>query len=275
MGMARLRSNTRVVAIVLAVILAGVAAYALLSYIRGVETRTQEDFDPVDAYVAAELIPAGTSANAAVAGNLIELRSVPSVAVPQGAVGDLAQLEGTVAVVDILPGEVLVADRFGTDVIAPRGLREIPQDKEAISVEVGVVQGVAGFISPGDQVSVIAELTIPDELDEPEEPAEGEEAPPPVEPTESIITQYLLQDVEVLAVGRRVILEGEDQVQQTEQVLMTLALDPEDAEKLVFAWNNGALHFTLLPPEVEGSEIPPLERPVETPGRSFDTIFED
>jgi pilus assembly protein CpaB len=273
--MARLRSNTRVLAIVLAVILAGVAAYALLSYIRGVETRTQEDFDPVDAYVAAELIPAGTSANAAVAGNLIELRSVPSVAVPEGAVGDLTQLEGTVAVVDILPGEVLVTDRFGTDVIAPRGLREIPQDKEAISVEVGVVQGVAGFISPGDQVSVIAQLTIPDELDEPEEPAEGETAPPPAEQTESIITQYLLQDVEVLAVGRRVITEGEDQVQQTEQVLMTLALDPEEAERLVFAWSNGSLHFTLLPPEVEGSEIPPLERPVETPGRSFDTIFED
>lgn len=272
--MARLRSNTRVMAIVLAVILAGVAAYALFSYIRGVETRTQEDFDPVDAYVASELIPAGTSANAAVAGNLIELRSVPSVAVPEGAVGDLAQLEGTVAVVDILPGEVLVADRFGTDVIAPRGLREIPQDKEAISIEVGVVQGVAGFISAGDQVSVIAELSIPDELEEPEEPAEGEPIAP-VEQTESIITQYLLQDVEVLAVGRRVILEGEDQVQQTEQVLMTLALDPADAERLVFAWNNGSLHFTLLPPEVDGSEIPPLERPVETPGRSFDTIFED
>jgi pilus assembly protein CpaB len=270
--MARLRSNTRVLAIILAVILAGVAAYALLSYIQGVETRTQEDFDPVDAYVAADLIPAGTSANAAVAGNLIELRSVPSVAVPPGAVGDLAQLEGTVAVVDILPGEVLVADRFGTDVIAPRGLREIPQDKEAISIEVGVVQGVAGFISAGDQVSVIAEVTIPDE---PVEVADGEEAAAPPEETETIFTQYLLQDVEVLAVGRRVILEGEDQVQQTEQVLMTLALDPDEAEKLVFASNNGVLHFTLLPPETEDPETPPLERPVETPGRSVDTIFED
>jgi pilus assembly protein CpaB len=273
--MARLRSNTRVIAIVLAVILAAVAAYALFSYIRGVETRTQEDFEPVEAYVAADLIPAGTSASAAVAGNLVEQRSVPAVAVPEGAVGDLAQLEGTVAVADILPGEVLRADRFGTDVVAPRGLREIPQDKEAIAVEVGVAQGVAGFIAPGDQVSVIAEVVIPEEGAAPAEPVEGEAAPPPVEPIQSVFTQYLLQDVEVLAVGRRVVTEGEDQVQQTEQMLMTLALDPEDAERLVFAWNNGTLHFTLLPPEVEGSEIPPLERPVETPGRSLDTIFED
>jgi hypothetical protein len=65
--MAKLSSNTRVIAIVLAVILAVVAAVALLSYIRGVETRTQEEFEPVDAFVAAELIPAGTSAEAAVA----------------------------------------------------------------------------------------------------------------------------------------------------------------------------------------------------------------
>jgi Flp pilus assembly protein CpaB len=68
--------------------------------------------------------------------------------------------------------------------------------------------------------------------------------------------QYLLQDVEVLAVGRRVVQEGEDQVQQTEQVLMTLALEPEDAERLVFAYNNGSLHFTLLPPESEDPDDP-------------------
>jgi Flp pilus assembly protein CpaB len=124
-------------------------------------------------------------------------------------------------------------------------------------------------------VSVIAEIVFPEETTAPAEPVEEEAPPPTVEPTQSVVTQYLLQDVEVLAVGRRVVTEGEDQVQQTEQMLMTLALDPEDAERLVFAWNNGTLHFTLLPPEVEGSEIPILERPVETPGRSFDTIFQD
>jgi pilus assembly protein CpaB len=272
--MARLRSNnTRVIAIVLAVILAGLAAYALFSYIRGVETRTQEEFEPVDAFVAAELIPAGTSAEAAVAGGLIEPRSVPAAALPPNAIGSLTQIEGTVAVVDILAGEVIVSDRFGEGAVAPRGLREIPQDREAVSIEVGVVQGVAGFISPGDQVSVIAQLTLP-EAAEPEEPEDGEPAATP-EPTQTTVVQYLLQDVEVLAVGRRVVQEGEDQVQPTEQVLMTLALTPEDAERLVFAYNQGSLHFTLLPPESEDPEEPGLDRPVETPGRTFDNIFQD
>jgi pilus assembly protein CpaB len=267
--MASLRSNTRVIAIVVAVLLAGVAAFALFSYIRGVETRTQEEFDPVDAFVATEQIAAGTTAEAAVAAGLIEPRSVPQASLPANAVASLTQIEGTVATVDILPGEVIVADRFGETTAAPRGLREIPQDMEAISVQVGVVQGVAGFISPGDQVSVIAEVLLPTE-----EEAVDEEVAPVT--GESTVVQYLLQDVEVLAVGRRVIQEGEDQVQQTEQVLMTLAVEPEDAERLVFAFNNGSLHFTLLPPESEDPDDEPgLDRPIDTPGRTFDTIFED
>jgi pilus assembly protein CpaB len=268
--MAKLSSNTRVIAIVLAVILAIIATFALLSYIRGVETRTQEEFEPVDAFVAAELIPAGTSAEAAVASGLIQPRAIPQASLPANAIGALAQIEGTVAVVDILPGEVIVADRFGATTAGPRGLRPIPQDREAISIEVGVVQGVAGFISPGDQVSVIAQLQLPADLtaaeDEEEEGAAQEEI---------TFVQYLLQDVEVLAVGRRVVQEGEDQVQQTEQILMTLALEPEDAERLVYAYNNGSLHFTLLPAESDDPDDPSLERPIETPGRSLDTIFAD
>jgi pilus assembly protein CpaB len=267
--MARLRTNTRVIAIVLAVLLAAVAAVALMTYIRGVETRTQEDFEPVDAFVATETVPAGTSAEAAVAAGLIEPRAVPEASLPTNAVATLAQIEGLVAVVDILPGEVIVADRFGESVAAPRGLGDIPQDMEAVSVQVGVVQGVAGFISPGDQVSVIVELLQPTE-------AEAVDVETTPEPGEATVVQYLLQDVEVLAVGRRVIQEGEDQVQQTEQVLMTLALEPEDAERLVFAYNNGSLHFTLLPPESEDPDDEPgLERPVQTPGRTFDTLFDD
>jgi pilus assembly protein CpaB len=265
--MAKFGGNTRIVAIVAAVLLAVVAAVALLSYIRGVEVRTQEEFEPVDAFVATERIAAGTSAEVAVAGGLIEPRAIPQASLPANAIGSLTQIEGTVATVDILPGEVIVAERFGDSTAAPSGLREIPQDKEAISIQVGVVQGVAGFISPGDQVSVIAELLLP-----PGTEAQDVEA---AEDEELTIVQYLLQDVEVLAVGRRVVQEGEDQVQQTEQVLMTLALDPEQAERLVFAYNNGALHFTLLPPESEDPDDPGLDRPVDTPGRTFDTILED
>jgi pilus assembly protein CpaB len=276
--MARVGVNTRVIAIVLAIILAAIAAWALLSYVRGVEARTQEDFEPVDAFVAIETIVAGTSAEAATAAGQIEARSIPQVAVPDNAIGTLTQIEGLVAVVDILPGEVIIADRFG-DAVAEttqRGLREIPPGAEAISVEVTVPQGVAGFINAGDQVSIIAELILPG--DDPAPDDEADEATEEADAADLPLAQYLLQDVEVLAVGRRLAQvgeDGEDQVQTTEQVLMTLALVPADAEKLVFANNNGVLYFTLLPPESPDPEVEAPERPIATPGRTFDNIFAD
>jgi pilus assembly protein CpaB len=259
--MARMRINFRFVAIVLAVILAVVAAVALLSYIRGLESRTQAEFEPLDVFVAVERIEAGTPAEMAVAGGLIEPRAVPRSAVPAGAITSTAQIEGTVAVVDILPGEVVVAARFGDAPQTVRGLREFPDEKEAISVQVSVPPGVAGFLTGGDRVSIIAQLEIPEDDDADDETATDATLA-------GFLTRYLIQDVEVLAVGRRIVQGDTDEVQQTEQVLVTLAVDPEEAERLVFAALNGSLYFTLLPEE------PFPDRPIETPGRTIDNIFD-
>lgn len=250
------RGNVRLGAIVVAVILAVVATVALVSYIRGVESRTQEQLAPVQAFVAADLVPAGTSAEAAVAGGLIEQRDIPSAAVPPGAITSLAQIEGTVAASDIQPGEVILEARFGEVTQTARGLRPIPEGQQAISVEVSVPPGVAGFISPGDFVSLLAQFDVPVEGDD-EEAGETTQAQ----------LAFLVQSVEVLAVGRRVVqAEGQDQVQPTEQVLVTLAVDAEQAEQVAFAALNGSMWFTLLPEE--------LEAPVDTPGRTLDNIFE-
>jgi pilus assembly protein CpaB len=78
-------------------------------------------------------------------------------------------------------------------------------------------------------------------------------------------TQYLLQGVDVLAVGQRQV-QTDEQEGTVSSVLMTLAVQPEDAERLVFAVANGSLYFTLLPEDAE---------PVETPGRTFGDLFDD
>ena len=74
----------------------------------------------------------------------------------------------------------------------------------------------------------------------------------------------------MLAIGRRVLVTNEqgqeqDQVQQTESVLATLAVTDQQAEQLVFALNEGSLYFTLL---AEGYEAQ------DTPGRTFDDLFQ-
>jgi pilus assembly protein CpaB len=264
--MAALRGvSFRVLAIVLAIVLAAVATLAITSYLDSLEAEREAELQPVEAFVAAQRIPEGTTGEQAVAQNLIERREIPQNVVAPGAISSLSQLEGRVAAVDILPGEQIISARF-VEPQAARGLAPIPDDMQAISLEVGIPPGVAGFIQPGDRVSIIARLDVGDPDEQAEQTEEGAEA------GEGARVQFLLQGVEVLAIGQRVIVQQQDGGEQSQvnrgegRVLMTVALSPVDAEKLAYAIFEGQLYFTLLPED--------QEFPVDTPGRTRDNAFE-
>ena len=247
----------RTVAVVAAVVLALIATAAITMYIRGIEQRAFDDAEMVEVFVAQEEIPEGISASAASEAGSIAREDRPSVSVPDGAVASLDELSGLVSADPILPGEVLVRARWVDPADARATGIDIPEGMEAVSVQVGIPPGVAGFIRSGDRVSLIATLTAPgpevEEEDDVEQPDETR-------------TQYLLQGIDVLAVGQRVAGadEGDDIQEGTGQVLMTVALEPEDAERLVFAIENASLYFTLLPDDAE---------PADTPGRTFGNLF--
>lgn len=271
MAQSRLRFTKRAVAVVLALILAGVATAALTIFVKGVETRTLAEGEPVEAFVAKDTIPAGTTAEQAIAAGLVVRQPVPRRNVPAGAIGALGDIEGRIAVANISRGEEIVADRF----VLPAQLAtqlEIPEGHHAMAIEVGVPEGVAGFVQPGDRIGVIARIEVPDPTQpdqpiDPANPAAGTE-----EATETRV-QFILMGVEVLAVGNRVgpLPAPQPGVETPEEqaptsLLATLALTPADAEKLAFARWQGELHFTLMP---EGAES------VETPGRTAETYFDD
>lgn len=243
--------SKRTLALVVSVVLAGVAAVALTSYVRGVEDKAFEGAETVEAFVAKDTIPVGTSGDIAIERALIERSVIPRKVVPVDAISSLEDIRGKIAGATIFRGEPILGPRF----ILPsqaRGILTIPQDRVAISVEVGIPPGVAGFIQPKDHVSIIALLTVP---------RGGAGAA-----TEAR-TQFLLQNVEVLAVGRRVVVTADGQAgeqQATDRVLMTLALRPVEAEKLAFAVFQGQLYFTLLP---TGG------RPASTQGRTAGNAF--
>lgn len=258
--MARLRGVGRVLASGAAIVLAAVATVAITTYVRGIEQRAFDDAELVEVFVAQEEIPAGMSSTGASEAGLIGRDRAPRASVPDGAITALDQLDGQVALERILVGETIVRGRWADPAVATRVL-DIPEGFEAISVEVGVPPGVAGFVEGGDQVSLIVTVQEPPTVTT---DADGTETEEPGE----IRTQYLLQSIQVLAVGQRrtTTEDGEEGAPQTaSQILMTLALEPEDAERLVFAVENGSLYFTLLPEDAE---------PVATPGRTLDDLFE-
>lgn len=255
-----MRGAGRALAVIAALVLAAVAVYAITTYIRGIEQRAFEDAELVEVLIAQDEIPEGISAEAAADAELIELGTIPNRNVPEGAVTSLEDIEGLIAIDRVLPNEVLVLGRWGSpDEVDARTL-DIPEDFQALSVQVAIPPGVAGFVRPGDEVSLIATT----DTTEVEEEEDGE-----IVVTEGEIrSQYLLQNISVLSVGQRVTTEegGEDVEEGGGNVLLTVALEPEDAERLVFAIETSSLYFTLLPPDAD---------PVETPGRSLEDLFDE
>lgn len=263
--MSRISPPKRAIAVSVAVLLAAVATFALVSYVRGVEAEVAEANESVQAYVAKDVIAQGTTGEDAVSSGLIVSEDIPRRLLAEGAVSSLDQISGRVASADVLPGEQIIAGRFVVPDDLSSELLNIPENRQAMSIEVDVPSGVSQFIQRGSRVSLIAELSVSNGSSD--APAAGQ---PAANQQQNVRSKYLLQNLEVLAVGQRLVTtttgEGEDQVEQTQdRVLLTLAVNPEEAEKLTLAIFEGRVYFTLLPPDQE---------PVETSGQTLDTIFD-
>jgi pilus assembly protein CpaB len=238
----------RVVAVLVAVALAAAATAALVAYAGGADRRAIADQQPVLVYVARARIPAGTSGEDAQNRGLIERATLPRRAVAGGAVRSLEQLGGRVAAVDIVPGEQLLAARWVGRGEAPGGrLLAIPEGHQAVSIALDPTRQVSGFVTPGDRVSVVVSLSLP----------KGGRS--------QRTSRFLLQDVQVLAVGGTA-QEGRRAGQGRNQSLsaVTVAVRPEDVERVVFAAENGSLYLSLLPPG---------QRPVPSRARTIDNEF--
>lgn len=261
----------RAIAFVVAAALAIVAAVAAFSYLRGVENEAAERADAVVGYVATQRIEPGTLADTAVQLGAIEEREVPRSLLAADAVTDLSQITGRTVQEVILPGDQIVSTRFAAPGQGVQVLT-IPPDHQAMSVQVGIPPGVAGFLREGDHISVIAFLDVPtedeDEVVTTEDPETGTQT---TQQATEQRAQFVLQDLEVLAVGQRVLPSAEDPdggtAQAGDAVLLTLAVTPIEAEQLAYATLAGQLYMTLLPEDET--------EPVATPGRTAETIFED
>lgn len=251
----------RTVAFGIALGLAGISTAGVLAYLRGVESRAFAGVQTVQAYVAKDTIPSGTKADTATANGLIVRQTMPRVVIAEGAIRTLDQIKGKVAAVNIQRGEQILISRFQAPGL--KGRLQIPADRQAMSVEVALPPGVAGYVQVGDHVSIVAQLAV-------SKAAGSDKAA-----TETRV-QYLLQNIEVLAIGQRIVVvpgEREEDVvakqaqqqQAQTKVMMTLALSPAELEKLAYAIMQGEVYFALLPPGQENAS---------TPGRTAENAFQ-
>jgi pilus assembly protein CpaB len=226
----------RLVAAVLALVLAGAGAVLLMGYVKGADRRAMAGMETANVLVVSALIPKGTAADALT--KLVATEVLPAKAVAAGTVSSLAAIAGLVATTDLQPGEQLFASRFvdpatltDTDAI------EIPAGMQQVSVPMERPRMLGAMLSPGATVGVFVSL-----------PRDGEQAP---------LTHLVLHQVLVTSVGGDLPAlpsDGEDQASEpADMVSVTFALSAPDAEKLVFGAEHGRLWLSLEPADATTS----------------------
>jgi pilus assembly protein CpaB len=248
--------QSRVLAILIAVVLALVATAAMVVYVNGADRRAIAEQRPVRILVAAANIKAGTTGEDALNGHLIEWKEVAQKSAVSGGFRSVSQLENKSAAVDIVKGEQLLPSRWvGAGEVEGRGLLPIPDDSQALSIGLDITRQVAGFVTPGDKVGMV--LTLP--------ATEG-----------GTRTRFLLQNIQVLAVGAtalssRTAQGGGGRVNQKGSqsvTAITLAIKREYVENVVHAAVSGDIYLTLMPRNAQ-----PAQRSREgvTDGNVFQT----
>ncbi len=269
-----------------ALILAGLAAWAVWNYLQNVENEYREAQEITEVFRAGEAIAEGTDGSILLSdfnsGGALIVRSEDQVQdVPADAITTAEELqlvlEGKVAAGPISQGSILTQSQW-TSInvnIIPLA-EEIPSGKQAITISVDNVRGVNGFVEPGDRINMILTIPLPEDLlpdslggiaTPTAPPAEGETA---AEEVASVVpySRFVLQGLPVMATGRDIRPEEgatESVDSQTtpsttpdgqpvtpeedlgNDTVFTLEVTPEQAERIVYANENGSIWLTLVP----------------------------
>ncbi len=234
--------SRRTLILIAAVLIGAIAAYALYSYVNGVEDRAYDNARRVQVFVVDEPIVKGTSGDQAVADKLIDVGEIPQEFRPADAITDTAVLSGKVALYDLSPGQVVVDGMFVDQQSAFVTFAErIPVDQVAITVSIDQVRGVAGLLVPGDKVNLL--VVTP--------PAEGT-------PGGLGSAQFLYQNVEILAIGQTTTGDLGTGTEQSSagSDLVTFSVPPDAAQRI--AVTGSLLYLTLAPKNYVPLDLPPV-----------------
>lgn len=248
------------VAVILA-LFASIGAYMFLSE-RG-RMAEQARIQTAGVVVAATDIPLASTINA----NQVAVRPWPKNDLPKDALGDPKMVQGRVARREFVSGEPIIesklvpADKF----VGIMSLK-VPAGMRAFTVQVNEVVGAGGFIIPDARVDVV--LTTAAAVH-----GGGQ------------FSKIVLEDIQVLAAGQTVDRRDNKPIQVN---TVTVAVTPEDAERLALAVHDGKINLALRnfidnaavsttgvdknrllasrrpgPPAVEGNESPKPKRNVK------------
>ena len=246
----------RLLAVLVAVVLAVVGCLAVVAYVRGADRRALAGREAVWTLVATKRIPAGTTGTEIRDGGYTRRVAMPATTVPKDGVEAIDdQLAALAVTAELQPSQLLLRGMFGESTRVSGGLA-LPDGKVAVSVEMTAAARVAGFVRPGSKVAIFDTFTM----------REGKgRVPSGTRLSDNYeynhATRILLPRVEILAVGERgtagaaiaaptaeagVAKETGKDAKAGLTLLVTLAANQDEAEKLIHASLTGTLSLALL-----------------------------
>jgi pilus assembly protein CpaB len=215
------------IVLVLAITAGGALAFGTYKYV-------QQPSAPTASVQTQPVVIAATDLDIGAELRAEDLRTIdwPSASVPMGSMDKVDDLVGRGVIVPIVQNEVILPNKLaskeagaGLPPIIPNGLR-------AISVRVNDVIGVAGYVLPGTRVDVVATVN-------------------PGQQQSDITTKVILTNVQVLAAGTK--MERDEKNKPTQVAVVTLLVDPEQAERLTLASTEGKIQLALRNPLDRGT----------------------
>lgn len=141
----------RLIAAILAVVLAGIGALLLFNYVSNADARAMANQEPANVLVVTTTVPAGTLGSAM--GSFVTLKQVPKIALAPGALTSLDAVQRLATIVELQPGEQVIQSRFGEPGTGANGDIEVPESMEVVTVALEDQRLVGTRLSPGSRVS--------------------------------------------------------------------------------------------------------------------------
>jgi pilus assembly protein CpaB len=253
----------RVVSIFAAALIALVGVAAVVMYARGADARAVAANQPVAVYVSKAAVPASTTLKDALREGLIVKTQVAAKAAPVGALSEVTdQNSSLLALTDIAPGEYIQTARFGTTPTGTKAI-EVPQGMVAVSVQLSDPARVGSFVTPGTHIAIFDSYKIKAIGDDAKSKALNE--------ADINGTSVLLDDVLVIGMGDAALnpgqIQGTGDAKEDGQAaqsgapsfLVTVAVTPQNAARLVHGINNGTLYAALRSADLKMGTVPRVD----------------
>src|SRR6478672_10731096 len=208
---------------VLAMTAGGALAFGTYNYVQHLPAKTVSiPTKPV--VVAASDLDIGTELSS----GDVRVIDWPANATPANAIGDPKDVIGRGIVLPLIQNEPILPMKLSSKEAGAGLPPAIPPGLRAVSVRVNEVIGVAGYVLPGTRVDVVATVS-----------PSGQQT--------DMTSKVILTNVQVLAAGTK-IERDTDRNKPMPVTVVTLLVNPDEAERLTLASSEGKIQLALRNP---------------------------